>query len=129
MPKAWRCPARQTQKTNRQAGEPYMINNNSNWETSYSWNYPNAFQWTGSNAVSRSAPDKGYARARLVFDYVLPSWAKRDFMHLDGTMNVIYADLHAAREPFETWSAGNATSADNTAGQRSNAWWLDGWVQ
>ena len=131
MPSDWRCPARQTTRTQRTSeSDPYMIFNNSSWGSSFNWNYPNTFQWKAgfTDAAPGAVPTKGYSRARLVFDFVIPSWSKRDFMHANGTINVLYADLHGVKEPFETWSALNS-NLDDTLGERNNAWWIDGWKQ
>ena len=130
MPNDWRCPARQTTRTQRTvASDPWMILNNNAWQANFIWNYPNTFNWiSATDARPGHLPEKGYARARLVFDYTIPGWAKKDFMHLDGTINVIYADFHGAKETYDTWAVLNPNQS-TAAGELANAWWIDGWRQ
>ena len=117
MAAIWRCPARQ--RLNSGGGRPYMIGTNAKWHTNFRWNYVKAANSSGAKF--------GVTRARLLYDYATPDWAKSDFMHADGTTNVIYADLHAAKESYDTYRTASPTATH--AGEVTNAWSADGWTQ
>ena len=117
MPKIWRCPARQ--RTNSDGGQPWMLGTNANWHINFRWNYV--------SAANSSSAAKGATRARLLYDYATPDWVKSDFMHGDGTTNVIYADLHGAKETYDTYRALNPTTTHE--GEVTNAWSIDGWTR
>lgn len=116
VPANWRCPARQT--TRIAGGRPYMMGVNDFWRLSFRWNY---------QAAGRSAVTKGASKARLLWDYSTPDWLKFDLMHADGTTNVIFADLHGAKEGYDTWRTQNPSQT--WGGENTNAWYLDGWRQ
>ena len=121
MPNDWRCPARQMVKSTWSgASDPYMVLNNRNWQTSFIWNYPNAMNTAGAT--------RGTSRARLAFDFTIPGWVKKDFMHGDGSISVLFADLHGVKESYESWTSLNP-DARTTQGELANAWWIDGWKQ
>lgn len=117
MPAAWRCPARQT--TAIDGNRPWMIAMNRPWHTSFRWNYV--------SAANKSSASRGASRARLLYDYTTPDWEKTDQMHTDGSINVIYADLHGIRESFDTYRRLNPTMTHE--GEVTNAWSIDGWTQ
>ena len=116
MPSIWRCPNRQG--TGTSGGKPYYRGTNGNWKTNFRWNYVIV-------AGKLSSANFGITRARLIWDYVDPSWAKTDMVHKDGSSNVIYADLHGDLASWENYSALNIGKIWEK--EDDNDWTLEGW--
>ena len=90
---------------------------NDNWHTSFRYNY--------ALVAGLSQPGSGVSRARLIYDFAEPDWTLSDMVHGDGSVNVIYGDLHGAKESWDSYRSLNPTATK--AGELTNSWSVDGW--